>query len=205
MVDLGAFCIDSTEVTIAQYDVFLAEAKTKPPTQTTWCATNNADFEKRVPSQIAPANHPVLVDWCDARAFCAWSGKRLCGKIGGAAMSYNTPETKDPKASEHAFACTQGGTTVHPYGDVYDKFACNYAQPFPVGLKLKPVASFPGCTGQSAPYDQVYDLVGNGTEWLDACDLALTSPGPYCTLAREECAASTGSAPINGAAIRCCK
>lgn len=202
MVDIGAFCIDSTEVTNAQYDVFAAEAKTKPPTQSGWCATNNTDFEKGSASTLSPPNHPVGVDWCDAQAFCAWAGKRLCGKIGGGALSY-PGEVKDPKLSEHAYACTQGGTTVHPYGDTYDKWACNYAQPPPVGFTPKPVASYPGCAGQVAPYNQVFDLVGNGSEWLNACDFTLAVP--LCVQVGNDCLPGLAAKATYSDFFRCCK
>jgi hypothetical protein len=73
-VRVGTFCIDSTEVTNAQYAAFLA---TRPNAAGLPHACDNK-------TSFAPANnwrldeqgsHPVLgVDWCDAAAFCRWAG-----------------------------------------------------------------------------------------------------------------------------------
>ena len=47
----------------------------------------NYTFQPSEPG--ADPEHPVThVDFCDAVAFCAWAGKRLCGKIGGGELSF---------------------------------------------------------------------------------------------------------------------
>src|SRR5262249_38882622 len=80
----GSYCIDATEVTYSQYQIFINQ---NPATgnQPAFCAWNNTyipqDNWPVVPSQAAL---PIRsVDWCDAYAYCKSVNKHLCGKIGG--------------------------------------------------------------------------------------------------------------------------
>ena len=60
VVELPAFELSLTPVTVAQYAHFVADGGAEPPPGS------------------APADHPVtFVDWHDASAFCAWAGGRL--------------------------------------------------------------------------------------------------------------------------------
>lgn len=81
MVAYPGFEIGSREVSNGEYQQFLA-AQQDPAIQPGECAWND-DF---TPTQwpVASATLPVVnIDWCDARAYCAWAGKRLCGAIAG--------------------------------------------------------------------------------------------------------------------------
>jgi formylglycine-generating enzyme required for sulfatase activity len=77
------FLLDATEVTVAAYARCVKSGKCKPAAATVkwdmhrerelseWSALCNQDRGDR-------ADHPVnCVDWNQARAFCAWAGKRL--------------------------------------------------------------------------------------------------------------------------------
>ncbi|MEO7111182.1 MAG: SUMF1/EgtB/PvdO family nonheme iron enzyme, partial [Polyangiaceae bacterium] len=115
------------------------------------------------------------VDWCDAYAFCAWAGKRLCGKIGGGPLT--TTSIGDPSMSEWMRACTiapDGGTQIYPYGDTPSATACNGAE-LDAG-KVAEIASLPACVG-GAP--GVFDMSGNVDEWDNGCDHA-TGSGDCC-------------------------
>jgi hypothetical protein len=89
MVPAGAFalptmCIDATEVTNAHYAAFLASspAPGSGPGACTWNVRYEPLFHWPPPPERAA--FPVVdVDWCDAFAYCAWAGKRLCGDPGG--------------------------------------------------------------------------------------------------------------------------
>ena len=105
------------------------------------------------------------VDWCDAAAFCQWSGKRLCGGIGASTLA--SAQAAMPALSRWASACTRAGTRRFPYGPTVMPGVCNVGQPNRP-LKIVPVASTTGCQGG---YDKLYDMVGNVEEWLDACTL----------------------------------
>lgn len=158
----GSFCIDTTEVTRAHYVAFLdsAPSTTGQPAACAW----NTSFSSGVASvDMTKTDHPMVkVDWCDAVAFCAWAGKRLCGAIGSGAL-LTTAQTTDPTKSEWMFACTRGGTRGFPYGQVEDITTCNTDNPAgttePVGKRAACAGGFPG----------LFDMSGNVSEWENAC------------------------------------
>ena len=181
-VDGGpSFCIDSTEVTNAQYAEFLASGPaTSGALVPTACQLQTSFMPSTGwPAPAAKAMHPVVyVDWCDAYAFCVWAGKRLCGKIAGGP---DAPANHDNAATnQQYFACSRAATSLYPYGDSYDPNACNGTD-HGVGDTV-PVGSLSTCQGA---FPGVFDLVGNVCEWQDACDsdvpdaVCLDGPGSY--------------------------
>lgn len=156
------FCIDSTEVTNAQYAAFVASGY--PTTgQDAWCSWNST-----YKPQIWPATgldaHPVAnVDWCDAYAFCKWAGKRLCGRIGGGSNAYG--DYANATNSQWYAVCSAGGAKTYPYGSTYQATTCNGAEYTEPDATL-PVGTASGCVGG---YPGVYDLSGNVWEWEDSC------------------------------------
>jgi formylglycine-generating enzyme required for sulfatase activity len=169
----GTYCIDSTEVTNAQYADFLAALATSTVTPTLGAGcpamTNFTPVDTIGHEPVWPTtalNYPVVhVNWCDAYAYCAWAGKRLCGAIGGGSlMSQPSPVPQSMEAvSEWLGVCSGGGATAYPYGSTYETTWCNGTGP---GGALAPVASNPQCVGG---YPGVYDMSGNVWEWTDAC------------------------------------
>jgi formylglycine-generating enzyme required for sulfatase activity len=111
------------------------------------------------------------VDWCDAFAYCAWAGKRLCGKIGGGPSPFGSPA--DPSVSQWFRACSAGGAKTYPYGDQFNGMACvgdQYdGQPgYQMGSDTaQEVGSAQSCQGG---YPGVFDLSGNVREWVDSCE-----------------------------------
>ena len=162
------FCIDTTEVTRAQYAQWL---DTSPSTdaQPSACAGND-DF---TPSCNWPADegHPVVcVDWCDARAFCEAAGKRLCGRVGGGG-GYGFEGHDDPAVSEWHAACTSGGQYDYTYGDALDTAVCRGADAEDYTTwGLGETGSFAGCHSPEEGYAAIYDLSGNAAEWDDGCE-----------------------------------
>jgi formylglycine-generating enzyme required for sulfatase activity len=172
MVRVGGFCIDSTEVTNGQYNEFLlagAPASGQPSEcawNTTYLPGGNWTF---VPLQSAL---PIAnVDWCDAYAFCAWAGKRLCGKVGGGAAAFSQFASPD---NEHYAACSAMGTRIYPYGNTFDSAACNGVDHG--GSRTLPAGSLPGCEGGVAG---LFDMSGNVEEWQNACN-GHTGAGDAC-------------------------
>ncbi len=164
-VRIGTYCIDSTEVTNRQYAVFLANQAAHMDSQPMVCAWNTS----YVPAQDWPVaagrdNWPVgYVDWCDARAFCQWAGKRMCGKIGGGANAFS--DFDKPAQSQWYRACSRGGALRYPYGQDVDTQACNVpGSGIDHAVNVK---ELPGCQGG---YDGIFDMVGNVEEWEDSCD-----------------------------------
>jgi formylglycine-generating enzyme len=163
MVNVGGYCIDSTEVTTTQYSAFLVAKGSDTSGQPAECAWNTSYTPLFWP-QTGLELHPVMgLDWCDARAYCAWAGKRLCGKIGGGAAPFSTPTSAT--ASQWYRACSFSGARTYPYGSGYVAAACQDgsikpAKTVPAGTKL-------GCEGG---YTGLFDMSGEVQEWEDSCD-----------------------------------
>jgi len=157
MVQVGDFYIDSTEVTVAQYQQFLAAKGTDTSGQPSVCAWNNAYKDPTIP--LNPGTWPMTsVDWCDALAYCTWAGKHLCGKIGGGPIA--SADALTASASQWFLACGGPGGGTHPNNNA----TCNSSG----GTKtLAPVATFPRCEGF---YPGIFDMEGNAAEWVDSCD-----------------------------------
>lgn len=187
--------IDAFEVTIAEYQAFLA-AGFALSAQEPRCEYN-LDYTPGVVPQATvdlilgetemfdPADlhkcevwleaelaqfheeHPVrCVDVCDARAYCAWAGKRLCGEIGGDILDVTQQmnEQADPERSEWHRACTQAGAKAYPYGNDYVPGYCVDAELAPnliyeVGYRDTCVGGYPG----------LFDMSGNAGEWDNSC------------------------------------
>jgi sulfatase modifying factor 1 len=157
-----SFCIDSTEVTESDYRAYLDTAP-NPSLQPSICSFNTTF----VPSTVTFSNpdHPIVkVDWCDALAFCAWAGKRLCGNVkdGG---PLGTQDSIDPQRDEWMIACTRLGTREYAYGPTYVPGKCNDNSVDASASAA--VASFSDCEGG---YAGIFDMNGNVTEWENACD-----------------------------------
>jgi formylglycine-generating enzyme required for sulfatase activity len=169
MVAVDGFCIDSTEVTNAHYQTFLAsapDASLFPPTCTAWKST----FKQMVAPPPGSDDYPaVWVDWCDAYAYCAWAGKRLCGRIGGGPLAPGG--MNDVAQDEWYAACSNVGANQFPYGNTFDPSACN--GPERDAGSVLPPTSLPNCTGGVAGISQ---MVGNADEWIDSCASGMTGP-----------------------------
>jgi formylglycine-generating enzyme required for sulfatase activity len=222
------YCIDAREVTAAQYGEFLAAADAATAYQATQCSWNSSFIPLRydggdtLPLGSCPASNAIFdtaahqdeaigcVDWCDARAYCAWAGKRLCGVIGPRPQLDQDTLARDPTITEWQYACTNAGTHAYPYGDVYVAGKC--ADVNSIAL-LRAGTGSTTCVGSAAPYDEIRDLVGNRFEWTADCDATFDNclnqggqySGPGVT---HSCADSGGWAYSHltnaGIGIRCC-
>lgn len=164
------FCIDTTEVTRAQYAEWL-ETEPSSEGQPDACAAND-DFTPGCgwPPGGGGDQPVVCVDWCDARAFCEAAGKRLCGRIGDG-EGYPFDEYDDPAVSEWHAACTSGGRYAYTYGDEVDTTVCRGADADDhTTWGLAAAGSFPGCHSREADYAAVHDLSGHVAEWDGSCE-----------------------------------
>ena len=172
----GAFCIDKTEVQRKHYAEFLKAVGEKPAKDGPECADNLSyrpvAGDHACPDSLPAENPPFpdaavnCIDWCDARAFCRWAGKRLCTSSPAGVTS------GDPSAAgEWNLACSNGAKTRFPYGDAYEPGRCHDNKG---GLPDKGATAFePGlakdCRGAEAPYDQLLDMSGGEHELTNGC------------------------------------
>ncbi len=175
------FCIDASEVTVAQYLTFMGAGFTMaqadiPGAPDSGVGGSCAGFTTLVPGgnvTMVPGaqKHPITnVSWCQAYTYCKWAGKRLCGQIGGGPLDKSSDTTA--ALSEWLFACSNGGTLTYPYGDTFDQDACGGMGG---GDSIENVDFYPKCVGG---FKGLVGMSGNVWEWTDAC--ASSDPGAFC-------------------------
>lgn len=221
-VRVGGFCIDSTEVTNGQYAKFLdAIGQGYTPDKPSGCggkvsfapAASANGCTAQTFDPVQRQNYPVgCVDWCDAWAFCAWSGKRLCGKVGGGPIPFDSNQVGSTEGEWYT-ACGGGGLFVFPWGsNSPDDSRCNTkCMPMGDGGAI-PVGTDTTCTTPTG----LADMGGNQSEWVNSC--AGSAPGDFCFDLGDSFAVANGAycgecavtdIPIRGYAgvemgIRCC-
>jgi len=203
----GAYCIDATEATNAQYTAFIASgfSLATPPAGCEQ-ATGTTPLDKWPPPPGYDQFPVVEVSWCQAYAYCASLGKRLCGEIGGGALAETNGA--NPALSQWLYACSDGGAHAYPYGDSYDPNACGGQD---AQSSIAEVGAHSGCVGGVPGLE---DMSGNVWEWSDTCQS--TQPGAFChvlggafdsTSAELQCVGERNWTRTSGAAnigVRCC-
>ncbi|MCC6213314.1 MAG: SUMF1/EgtB/PvdO family nonheme iron enzyme [Polyangiaceae bacterium] len=235
------FCMDQREVTWAEYDAFLAEKRgdtSGQPAECSWNAGYEPEYYvmndiNRTSTKCEEHFRPVskdaaanCLDFCDALAFCAWAGKRLCGPLGqeapdgGVFLSVDAGFDPPIPPTEFAYACTQGGTTAFPYGDAYSAGRCVYAGALiHADAAAEEIAdsSTSRCQGSAEPFDRVYNLGGGVTEWQNHCrgtrsetcltvggGVALASSGWTSSSCGEDQGYTSGTTKSPAIGARCC-
>ena len=164
----GGFCIDSTEVTNAQFNDYVVTG------------VNGAPLGKHLPQActvgVAPApervSDPRLADlpvsgqaltFCYAWSYCEWAGKRLCGGLGDGGV---VSSAADPHDLEWYYACANGSRdTTYAYGDEVEDGACNVSSGAPADA-----GAHARCHGLDGSFAQVFDLTGNVGEYVNNVD-----------------------------------
>ncbi len=168
MVTLDDFYIDQTEVTQAQYKIFVDDThRPLPYVDREWASLYNWE-NGTFPEGLA--HHPVvLVSWDDANAYCEWAGKSL------------------PTEEEWEKAARGIGGQSYPWGNQWDRTTLNSSSTL-AGRELstieewtdwwrdsyngelrakvvttRPVGSYPA---GASPYGAL-DMAGNVFEWTE--------------------------------------
>jgi formylglycine-generating enzyme required for sulfatase activity len=165
-VDLDTFSIETTEVSFAQYVIFLNYLKSQGQSHTTGCggflciqtANERADVaviaydgaNYAVPSRLENLNnHPVYgVTWYGANAYCQALGRRL------------------PSEAEWEYAARAGGQDIpFPWGTNFASGLANWRIPAiqEEGQSTMPVTSLQ--TGRNALL--LFHMAGNVGEWTN--------------------------------------
>jgi len=178
LVPVYTGCIDSTEVTVAQYTAFLSAKAGDTSGQPDECSGWNTSF---LPAGWPPSGADDLpveyANWCQAYMYCAWAGKTLCGALDGGAADPNA--WNDPTQSEWFNACSHNGDGLHtyPYGNNYAPTLCNGADEgadAALSSRVTCLGGFPG----------LYDMSGNLYEWENSCYApsgdAAAGPNDFC-------------------------
>lgn len=205
-IPVGAYCIDSTEVTGHQYTEFLAAIAGQPPVEPPECAWSTGHTTG---APVGDNDSPIgFTTWCDARAYCAWAGKRLCGRIGGGAAP--SEALANAFADEWFAACSHGGERAFPYGPTFEAGAC--AVPVDGGNAIPgPAKDHPKCEGG---YPGIFDMSGNYWEWELTCGDGgadagcIARGGSYGAFNPGDCSQAAGirrdRGGVNDIGIRCC-
>ena len=143
-ISLPAFYIDKYEVTNKRYKRFIdATAYKVPWSQDPAVAAYAWDWQKRIYPEGKGDDPVVLVSWEDAKAFCAWAGKRI------------------PSEAEWEKAARGSKGKPYPWGDDWANGKANTAES---GVKqTAPSGTFKGDVSEYG----VYDLGGNVSEWVE--------------------------------------
>ncbi|MGE0327678.1 MAG: formylglycine-generating enzyme family protein [Polyangiaceae bacterium] len=165
------FCVDTKEVSNAQYEEFVSFGSLSG--QPSGCSFNTSYAPQTSGTCTVfgydpggKPDYPVsCVDWCDAYMFCQWAGKRLCGDIGGGATG--AADRTDASADQWYNACTLNGSRSFPYGNGYSSGRCNDVSSPSSGPFI--CGGFTTCSGNYPGESPVYDMSGNVQEWEDSC------------------------------------
>ncbi len=169
---MGSYCIDATEVSYGQYQLFY-DANPATMDQDAFCKSWNVNWtpSDNWPQPPVNANNPVTnVNWCQAAAYCKYVGHHLCGQIGSvAAVPVSIASFADFHQDQWYNACTADGTNVYPYSSSnYRPAACNGIDSVDGGSPgPQSPSNLQGCLGGETG---LLEMSGNVAEWENACD-----------------------------------
>ena len=151
-VDVSDFWIDLTEVTRGQYAVFLQDTGYRAPYVDEPWAEEDWNWDGDTPPAGTDALPVVLASWYDARAYCAWAGKRLPTEAEWqlAALGPKDDERLFPWGNDYDGAKLNHGTIEPPNYDDSDGY-----------LRTSPVGTFPAGASRYG----LQDAFGNAWEW----------------------------------------
>jgi formylglycine-generating enzyme required for sulfatase activity len=186
-VTLSPFCMDKTEVTVADYRVCVKAGGCPPPSATVdWKNIKPENKRRESPyctwGKSGLDQHPInCVDWNDAAAYCEWSGGRLPTEAEWEYTARGNDGRRYPWGNEapdatRLNAC--GGECAAKFKQGSDAATINTMYPGDDGWPFTaPVGSYPK---GASPFG-VLDMAGNLWEWTadsfaDYGEEAVTNP-----------------------------
>jgi len=143
-INLPAFSIDKYEVTNKRYKRFIDATGYKVPwSQEPAVAAYIWDWQKRMHPEGKGDDPVVLVNWEDAKSFCAWAGKRL------------------PTEAEWEKAARGAKGKPYPWGNDWANGKANTSES--AVKQTAPAGSFKEDVSEYS----VNDLAGNVSEWVE--------------------------------------
>jgi formylglycine-generating enzyme required for sulfatase activity len=171
-IDVAAFHIDRTEVTVAQYAacVKAGACSTDGVSMPFWSGKKRPEWASfcnwgKAEGKAGREEHPInCLTWAQARAYCTWTGKRLATEAEWEKAARGTDKRKYPWGN------TGYGKATPPVANIADEAARKEFPDWTVAagyyddgwVGTAPVGSYPAGV---SPYGAA-DMVGNVWEWV---------------------------------------
>ena len=188
-----AFAMEATEVTQADYARFLACEPSPPvvPPCSVADVTPDVTFDP-----AARPDHPVQgVSFCAAASYCAWAGRRLC-----------TLGEWEPVCARVRDAVAPRDFVISPRACVLSAYADGEWSQGPLDGTAR-VREASGCRASEAPYDALYDVIGNVEQWVWDGSSPQSVGNAFSSGPRQPCAVEGAwglEEAFEGMGIRCC-